>query len=303
MPPLVGGFFSPYLARVMTRPDHALILFIFDLLSRLPLRVNHALGAALGWFVWMVPNRLKQKTIENIARCFADKDSSWQKSTARASLIETGKALTEAPWLWRAGPSRIQALRQPGENEHLLEEALRSDTGVFLVSPHLGSWEFAGLQAASFGPMTSMYRPPRAHWLDEPIRRARSATGAKLAPADRSGLRMIRDALQNGGIVGLLPDQKPKRGQGVPALFFGQPALTMTLLPKLARQHGARVLFAFAERLPKGQGYRYRCIPTPKNLFDPDVGLATQALNQAVEQLVRQCPNQYVWSYERFGDL
>ena len=43
-------------------------------------------------------------------------------------------------------------------------------------------------------------------------------------------------------MVGILPDQQPKAGEGEFAPFFGKPALTMTLLGRLAQRSGAQVL-------------------------------------------------------------
>ena len=67
-----------------------------------------------------------------------------------------------------------------------------------------------------------------------------------------------------GGTVGILPDQKPRAGEGEFAPFFGRDALTMVLLPRLAARTGATVLFAFAERLPEGAGYRIHLLPAPE---------------------------------------
>ncbi|MGM0676818.1 lysophospholipid acyltransferase family protein [Ectothiorhodospira marina] len=278
----------------------ALIRLAFALLARLPLRVNHALGAGLGWLAWRLPTELRRVSLINLALCFPEKDAHWHRRVARASLIETGKTLTEAPWLWRAGPQKINALRHAGEGEAHLAQALAWGRGAFFVSPHLGSWEYSGLQAASFGPMTNLYRPPRLLALEAPLREARQATGAQLVPTDRRGIRLIKEALSRGEIVGMLPDQTPKGAQGVFAPFFGQPAMTMTLLPKLAAHRQTPVVFAFAERLPRGQGYRYQCIPATEALYDPDPQVAATAVNQAVEVLIRRCPEQYMWGYKRF---
>ncbi|MCG5536212.1 lysophospholipid acyltransferase family protein [Ectothiorhodospira mobilis] len=279
----------------------ALVRVTFALLARLPLPLNHALGAFLGWCTWILPTRMRRISLANLERCYPQATSRWRRQVARRSLMETGKALTEAPWLWRAGPRRIRGLLHQGEGEDHLTAALAQGRGAFFVSPHLGSWEFAGLHATGFGPMTSLYRPPRLQALDAPLRAARQATGAHLVPTDRSGIRRIRQALAQGGIVGLLPDQTPKGGGGVFVPFFGQPALTMTLLPRLAGPRRIPVVFAFAERLPRGRGYRYHCIPAPQALYDPDPHTAAAAMNRAVETLVRRCPEQYVWSYRRFA--
>ena len=272
---------------------------VLRLLARLPLRVNHALGATLGWLVWVLPTQMARVARINVDLCFPEQPRRWRRSVGRRSLMEMGKALTEAPWLWRADPKRLQ---------HLAAYPFRCDPAalrpegqaVFLVSPHLGSWEFAGLHAASHGPMTSLYSPLSLPEIDRWVRRARASTGASLAPATRAGLRQLQAARDRGEIIGMLPDQSPRRATGVFAPFFGHPALTMTLLPRLLRGRNDRVVFVFAERLPRGRGFRYHELEAGPEIADHDPERAAAAINRLVEALVRQCPEQYNWAYKRF---
>ncbi|SEP75808.1 KDO2-lipid IV(A) lauroyltransferase [Ectothiorhodospira magna] len=278
-----------------------LIRLLFTLLARLPLPVNHALGALLGWLAWILPTELRRISLINLRLCFPERDARWHRQIARQSLMETGKALTEAPWLWQAGAARIQSLVMDKEGEDHVHAALQQGRGVLLASPHLGSWEFAGLHAACLGHLTTLYRPPRLAALDRPLREARAATGSRLVPITLSGIREVHQALARGELVGLLPDQTPKGARGVFAPFFGHPTLTMTLINRLAASRQVPVILAFAQRLPRGQGYRYRCIPLPDTLHGDDPQQAATAVNQAVETLIRLCPEQYVWSYRRFA--
>jgi KDO2-lipid IV(A) lauroyltransferase len=116
---------------------------------------------------------------------------------------------------------------------------------------------------------------------------------------------MIR-ALRRGEAVGLLPDQVPPVGLGVWAPFFGQPAYTMTLAARLVQQTGATLLLAWGERLPRGAGYVVRvsapaeALPTD-DAASPDTHTAcASVVNRAMEALIRQCPQQYLWGYNRY---
>jgi KDO2-lipid IV(A) lauroyltransferase len=59
------------------------------------------------------------------------------------------------------------------------------------------------------------------------------------------------------------------------------------------------MLLAVAERLPAGRGYRLTVRPFETVLSDDMVEAATQ-INQALEGLIRACPEQYLWSYDRY---
>jgi KDO2-lipid IV(A) lauroyltransferase len=73
----------------------------------------------------------------------------------------------------------------------------------------------------------------------------------------------------------------------------------MTLPARLAAANGARIVFALCERLPAGRGYRLRLVPFDEPLSG-DVETDTQRLNLALEALIRQCPAQYLWGYNRY---
>ena len=111
---------------------------------------------------------------------------------------------------------------------------------------------------------------------------------------------MLR-ALKGGRLLGLLPDQQPKVGEGSFAPFFGVEALTMTLLSRLAARANVAVVFGFAERLPRGAGFRVHFLPAPAGIDAEDERTALTALNAGIEACVRVCPAQYQWTYKRFS--
>jgi KDO2-lipid IV(A) lauroyltransferase len=76
--------------------------------------------------------------------------------------------------------------------------------------------------------------------------------------------------------------------------FFGRPAYTMTLVRRLQKQSGAAVIFVVAERLPEAKGFLLRF-----HRFQAD-DLDERSMNREIENLVRRCPTQYLWSYNRY---
>jgi KDO2-lipid IV(A) lauroyltransferase len=186
-----------------------------------------------------------------------------------------------------------------------LQAALDEGRGVLLMSPHVGAFEaVAQSYAERFGathPMTALYRPARKAVLRELVAQARNRPGLVTVPAQLAGVRQMIRALRRGEAVGLLPDQVPPEGQGVWAPFFGRPAYTMTLAGRLLQQTGASALLLWCERLPAGRGYRVHVEDLPGALPQGDDALAwATAMNQAMEHVIRQCPQQYLWGYHRY---
>ena len=125
------------------------------------------------------------------------------------------------------------------------------------------------------------------------------AVGGEIVNADSMQLYA---RLRSGGTVGILPDQQPKAGDGVFAPFFGIPALTMTLLSRLAARTGAIVLFAWCERIGDGDApaYALHVEAAPPGIADEDPEVAAAALNAKVEHIARRDPAQYQWTYKRY---
>jgi KDO2-lipid IV(A) lauroyltransferase len=131
---------------------------------------------------------------------------------------------------------------------------------------------------------------------------ARARPGVATAPATLAGVRQMIRALRRGEAVGLLPDQVPPEGMGVWVPFFGQPAYTMTLAARLVQQTGAVPLLIWGERLPHGAGFAVRVSELAELDAAAPPGQAESAaiINRAMEGLIRQCPGQYLWGYNRY---
>ena len=175
------------------------------------------------------------------------------------------------------------------------------DRGVIVAAPHLGQWELLNLYLCTQGPMALLYRRPQ-HAVWEPLLlEGRGALGAVQVRADAAGVRELYRCLRQKMILGVLPDQRPKGGEGAFAPFFGLPCKSMTLLSRLAHKTGAPVVFGFAERLPRGEGFRLHFLPAPADIADADPANGVAALHRGLEDCVRIAPLQYQWTYKRFS--
>lgn len=282
-----------------------LVRALIGLFARLSLPLSHRLGALLGRVSWCLNGRIRRVSEENIRRCFPDWTEEQREHLVRDSLIETGKTITETGAIWRWPRRRVEKLVRKINGWEHMEAALAEGKGVVMLGPHLGAWELGGLLTAARTPTTILYRPPREPAFEALMTEARSRFGAQLVPADLKGVRALLGALKRGELVAILPDQEPSFGQGRFAPFFGHPAYTLTLVQSLLRRTGARALFAYAERLPAGNGFRFHYLPAERlvadgDLADEDPDRALAALNRGVENLVRLNPSQYQWSYRRF---
>jgi KDO2-lipid IV(A) lauroyltransferase len=187
----------------------------------------------------------------------------------------------------------------------LIVDAHAQRRGIVFLTPHMGCFEVtAQAYAERFGPahgaISVMYRPARKAWLRDLVDRSRNRAQLAAVPATLAGVRQMMRALRRGEAVGLLPDQVPPDGMGVWAPFFGKPAYTMTLAARLADQTGAVLLLAWGERLAHGAGYVVHLSPCPAMPADAAQAESAAAINLAMEGLIRQRPQQYLWGYDRY---
>jgi Kdo2-lipid IVA lauroyltransferase/acyltransferase len=274
---------------------------LMRVLAWLPLRWLHGLGRVLGVLLRWANTREYRVTRRNVELCFGHLGADEQRRFVHESLAHTAMGLTELPRVWGITPQRALAQIKEIRGVELLDAAIAAQRGVIVAAPHLGQWELLNLFLCTRGPMALLYRQPQ-HPAWEPLLLAgRGALGATQIRADAAGVRELFRCLKQRMILGVLPDQRPKGGEGEFAPFFGLPCKSMTLLSRLAHKTGAPVVFAFAERLPRGSGFRLHFLPAPRDIADGDPKRAVAALHQGLEDCVRIAPLQYQWTYKRFS--
>ncbi len=272
------------------------MLTLLRFLSRLPLSALHRLGALAGWAAYWASPTYRRHVRENLALAFP---GGVPPGLRAAAVAHAGRGLLELPALWLRPKERVVTLVRRVSGWEAVEAAWQAGRGIVFLTPHLGCFEITAQYYASRAPITVLYRPPKQGWLRPVVEQGRGGPNLRLAPADTAGVRLLARALRRREAVGILPDQVPGRGEGLWVDFFGRPAYTMTLAARLAEMSGAAVIFAFGERLPGGEGFHLHLSPPPL----PIAGTLPErvaALNRALEALIRRCPEQYLWGYNRY---
>jgi len=276
------------------------IRLLIKLFACLPFSIVLKIGGIFGWILWIYNGEMRRVTEKNLLLCFPQWGSKQRASVTKLSLIETGKNITEIATLWCKPEDRINSLITKVEGEEHIRNATEAERGVILLAPHLGAWEVIGLYVSSKYPITSMYRPPEMQGLEDIVRTGRTRFGSKLVPTDAGGVRGLLAALKKGEVIGILPDQDPGRIGGEFSPFFNVQANTMTLTSKLAQKTNADVIGCYAKRKTGGSGYEIYFSPANKQINDKNMSVSLKALNEELEKLILECPEQYQWSYKRF---
>ncbi|MFC5570277.1 lauroyl acyltransferase [Lysobacter yangpyeongensis] len=278
------------------------------LLTRLPwpwlLRLGDALAAV------MLRRNLREARVarRNLELIHPELLPAQREELQQRIVRTTARQAIETLRLWTRPHEENLALIREHHGIELFDAAIAAGRGVIVAAPHYGNWELLNQWLASHTPLAILYAPPESAIGDAFLRRVRAddahAQRVTQVRAEGPGVRQLFKLLKDGGVVGVLPDQQPKRGDGEFAPFFGVPALTMTLLGRLAHRTGAAVVFAYCERIDGGRdgrpAFALHIQPAPAAVADADPVVAVTALNEGLERIARRDPAQYQWTYKRY---
>jgi Kdo2-lipid IVA lauroyltransferase/acyltransferase len=241
--------------------------------------------------------RLRRVALHNLAMAFPE------KSAAERSLIADGVfhsiarmmvAFARFPQIHRDNVA--QWIRYEGYCHYV--KALEWGKGVLFATAHLGNWELSAFaHAVLSGPMQVVARPLDNPRLDALVESRRKLSGNGLL-MKKDFARGLLKALARNQAVGILIDQNSSLDEGVFVNFFGIPACAGTGFAKLAAHTGAHVIPGFALWSESEQRYVLRFYPAVKITGDPEDD--TRRLQQILESVIRQYPDQWLWIHRRW---
>ena len=294
----------------MTTLAARLLYLLAAAVARLPWPWLVRLGDALARGVARRNRRESRVARRNLELIHPEMPATEREALHAAILRTTARQVLETLRLWTRPHARNLRQLRAQHGVALFDAALASGRGLIVAAPHYGNWELLNQWLAAKTRLAVLYAPPDSKVGEAFLNLVRAAPGAE---ADRvtqvradgpAAVRQLLKLLKDGGVVGILPDQQPKRGDGEFAPFFGRPALTMSLLTRLAARTGATVLYAYCERVADHgdePAFELHIEAAEPAVADPDPQVAVAALNAGIERIARRDPAQYQWTYKRFS--
>jgi len=268
------------------------------LVAHLPWRVLEGLGRFIGNLALILNKERRQIAATNIALCFPELDADAQRALVRSNLRDVGMMLVEFALGWMGSDRAIARVPLRIDGLEHLQAARDAGRGVLLVGGHFSHLELAARLVSSRIRIAGMYRRMDSEVFEWVVLRSRLHYAD--AMFDKDDLRGTVKYLRAGGTLWYAPDQDMRSKDNVFAPFFGVPAATITATHHLARMSGAVVIPFFHRRLPDGGGYVLRLAPPMPDFPGKDAAADTVRVNQEVEHMVREAPEQYLWVHKRF---
>ncbi len=280
-------------------------LYLLYLMGRfLPRRLFVKVGEAVGRFVFDVLRVRRRVALDNLRFVFGGEKSEKELvELARRSYAQLGGTMLEFASLSRMGRKELLEEVEILGLEHL-DRALEVDgRGVILVTGHFGNWELFGAAFVANGyPTTFLVKEQSNPLASRMQNRLRAMGGIEIVKQGPLVARGVLRALQNGHLVGILPDQDAGR-HGVFVDFMGRPASTFKGPAFFAWKANVPIIQGYVRRLPDGRhvGQMMPAIyPHPEAPEEEEVRRLTQLFTDDLERWVRRYPENYYWVHRRW---
>lgn len=281
--------------------------FIFKTLALLPLRILQAVALFAAYVLYAFNSSVKRITTINIRLAYPELTQDAQQQLVKKSMQSQFLTYVEFIKCWGMPPSYSLSLLKNIYGEQILTEALANKKGVIVVVPHFGCWELLNAWLNLYTEPMIMYKPNKNKGINRYLLEAREKFNATLVPTDETGIRAIFKHLKQGGLTVILPDHLPKASGGIYSKFFGQNTLTVTLVSKLAAKTQCNVIGLSCIRNDDLSNFDLHCTSLSDDILSKDLQLSVDTLNIAMQDIINQAPEQYIWSYKRFrhclGDI
>jgi KDO2-lipid IV(A) lauroyltransferase len=277
-------------------------LLFFRIVPRI---IAHPFLDLLASLVYCVDGYHRRIADINLRIAFPELDSAERRRIARRSFRNTGRNLLEIsrmPLLKRETiPLLVEYDPENGLGNYLA--AHTRGKGVLYLTGHFSAWELLPAAHCVYGyPLSFVTRPLDNRALEGYLLRMRELPGNRVI-SKKNAARQTLKALNSGGDVGILMDQNTTLQEGVFADFFGVPAATSTSVARFALHTDAAVVPVFLTPMRNGR-YRMKFLPyldlVRTGNEDHDIEVNTQMFNRALEAIVRENPDSWLWGHKRW---
>ncbi|MHB9027735.1 MAG: lysophospholipid acyltransferase family protein [Candidatus Latescibacterota bacterium] len=284
---------------VQHRLEYGILMTFGAVLRMMPSRAVYAFIRFLGLFTYHVVRIRREVALENLRQALGKElTESELKRVARETYVNIGMTFIEMLLLPRLSRRLFEVVDI--SEISVLKRAYEQGKGVILISGHFGNWELNGasIGMAGYCPVVVAKRQSNPY-VDAWILRYRESMNMRIITPG-APVRHILRALKNGEAVGLISDQDAG-SRGVFVNFFGRPASTPRGAAELALKYSPHVIVCLTPRTGRGT---YRTLFREIEVLDDDtVESLTQRYTTAMEEIIRQYPEQYFWMHRRWKTL
>jgi KDO2-lipid IV(A) lauroyltransferase len=269
-----------------------------------PVNVNLVTARLFGavWYFCDKPHR--ERAMANLQRCFPEMTEQQRDRVARRSVQHMFMLGVEMLFTTRL--IRLDTWRnyvQINDIKKTLELMIDPNRGLIMLTGHYGNWEILGYVMATLGfQTTSVARPLDNPYINDWVFDVRERHGQKVL-RKKGATNEITQLLEEKATVAFVADQNAG-SKGIFVDFFGRKASTYKSIGLLAMHYEVPIVVGYARRIK--DRFHFHLVMHDviwprdwKNQNDP-LRYITQRYTRAIEDFVREEPDQYLWSHRRW---
>jgi KDO2-lipid IV(A) lauroyltransferase len=254
-------------------------------------------GKRLGRTLFRLSRKHRERALSNLSLCFPELPVAERRSLALRSFEHFGMVATDFMRTKARSDEEVDSHMEVEGREHV-ENALANGKGILIVSAHFGNWErFAQYARTQGKQIYAVARDADDAKVQSDVSRLRELTGLQIISRGNAARTLI-SLLRENKIVALLPDQNSSETF---IKFFGLPTGTVLGPATISLRTGAPLIPAFCARTGPGK-YKTHIFPPlePVEGIENKAEALTQAMNDAIEKIIRMYPEQWLWLHDRW---
>ncbi|MCC6438154.1 MAG: phosphatidylinositol mannoside acyltransferase [Acidimicrobiales bacterium] len=266
-------------------------------MQALPRPVALALATLGGWASCLVMAEGRFLVSRNLQRIAGGTLGPWQlRRQVLSSFAHYSRYWVESARLPKTPDDEVDEGHDVVGYEHV-QRALDAGTGIILVLPHLGGWEWSAFWLARINNVrvTAVVEPLQPPAVMEWFMSFRRSLGMNIVPLGPTAGQEVLAALKRNDVVCLLAD-RDVNGAGIDVTFFGEKTTMPGGPATLALRSGAP-LCPTAVYFDGRYGHRGVVRPpldaTRTGRLRADVHRLTQQVADELEELIRAAPEQW----------
>jgi KDO2-lipid IV(A) lauroyltransferase len=285
--------------------EYLLARCILLLLDLTPLPVTYWIARRLADLWYACGVRRRRVARANILQCGIAGDARSASVVARRSFQHFAMVIIEslksAKYLEGDAWKKHISLEIDPEVQAVLDDPA---SGLILVSGHYGNWEIAAQLLSMFKPVAGITREMSNPMVERLVARRKPRYRFRLEPKYSADPTRFISILREGSVLALLYDQFA-RDRAMMVEFFGRPAATHTTAAMLHLVTKSPLCFAWCRRIaPMTFVLETSALirQPPSGDKQSDVRAILERFNRELERIIREAPEQYLWSHRRWRD-
>lgn len=293
-----------------TKPNNPMLNYLlyslFTIFKIIILYTPHAWSIrffkAVGAFLYSLNLKHRKIIIKNLDLCFGDTKSREEKESIAKQCYQNFLIYTAN--FVEISNKDLDHLRSivRFENKHYLDDALKNNEKIILVSAHYGAWEVILQAVGAFdAPITTIAEEVmNSSLLNDTLVKYRGKNNVEMFHKEGALLGVVK-AMKKGRVLAYLVDQNYKKG--VPATFFGREVMHIPSASQISRKFDALLLPVFCTT-DDYTNYTirfeepFKCEKTDNE--EKDIIDCTQKQSDIIQHVVEARPADYFWFHKKF---